>query len=86
MPTQVAEKFSIGLGRKVEHVKLSEEDSVKHYQALGMPDDVAKFMTSLEVKTANGGEHKMNDTVEQVTGRKPQTFDAWVQENKNVWS
>ena len=59
---------------------------MKHYQSTGIPEGVARFMASLEVMSANGAEDVMNDTVEQVTGRKPQTFDAWVQENKNVWN
>ena len=38
----------------------------------------------LEVATANGGEERLNDAVEQVTERPPQKFNAWVQENKIV--
>ena len=67
------------------HVKLSEEESIKQYQSTGMPEHVAKFMTSLEVLGASGAEDRMNDVVEKVTGSKPQTFDAWVQENKSLW-
>ena len=51
----------------------------------GMPEHYAKFLTSLEVRSANGREGTMNDDIEKVTGRPPQKFDAFVQENKAVW-
>lgn len=43
-------------------------------------------MASLETLTAEKREERMNDTVEKVTGRPPQTFDSFVQENKSVWA
>ena len=42
-------------------------------------------MTSLEVRTANGLEERSEKDFEQVTGEKGQTFDDWVQENKQIW-
>jgi festuclavine dehydrogenase len=42
-------------------------------------------MASLEIKTADKREERTNDVVEKVTGRPPQTFDSFVQENKSVW-
>lgn len=34
--------------------------------------------------TAGGGEIRVNDVVEEVTGRPPKNFDTFVQENKAV--
>ena len=50
----------------------------------GMPEHYAKFLASLEVRNANEREETMNDDVEKVTGRPPQKFDVFVQENKAV--
>ena len=50
-----------------------------------MPEFYVKFLTSLEVGSAGGMEERVNDDVERVTGRPPQKFDDWVQENKAVW-
>ena len=82
---QVAAKFSSGLGRHIVHVKLSEEQSMQRYMKLGLPEDYARLLSSLELATAGGAEEGLNDTVERVTGRPPQKFDAWVQQNKTIW-
>ncbi len=67
------------------HVKRSEQERVKQFMSLHMPEQFAKFLTSLEVSSAHGAEDRMNDVVEKVTGRPPQKFDAWVEENKFAW-
>ena len=82
---QIAAKFSGCLGREVVHVKLSEEQRVRRYLDVGMPEHYAKMLTYLEVTTANGAEERSNGVVERVTGRPPQKFDAWVEENKAAW-
>lgn len=82
---QIAAKFSTGLGRKIEHVKLSEEEQVKKGLSMGLPEQYAKFLAWLEAQTATGAEERSDDSVERVTGRPPQTFDAWVQQNKATW-
>lgn len=83
--TKVAEKLSSCLGRRVSHVRVREEERVKQYLASGLPEFLAKFLTFLEVLTAKGGGEGLNDVVERVTGRPPQTFDAFVQEHKVAW-
>lgn len=82
---QIAAKLSNCLGRKIEHVKLSEEERTKKLMSFGLPEDYAKFLTYLEVTSARGSEDMMNDAVEKVTGRRPQTFDAFANENMAVW-
>lgn len=51
----------------------------------GLPEQFAQFMTYLEVRTAKGGEEWTEKDFQKVTGEKGQTFDDWVQENKQVW-
>ena len=67
------------------HVKVSETERVQQYLDKGLPEFYAKFLASLEVGSAGGMEERVNDDVERVTGRPPQKFDDWVQENKAVW-
>ena len=66
------------------HVKVSETERVQQYLDKGLPEFYAKFLTSLEVGSAGGMEERVTDDVERVTGRPPQKFDDWVQENKAV--
>lgn len=82
---QIAAKLSSGLGREVVHVKLTEEQRTQKFLKFGMPEHYANFLTFLEASAARGEEERMNDAVERVTGRPPQKFDSFVQQNKAVW-
>ena len=86
MLSQLAEKLSKGLGRKIENIKLTKEESAQRWSQVNYaPEPRAQFMATLESLTADKREERMNDVVEKVTGRPPQTFDVFVQENKSVW-
>ena len=69
------------------HVKLSEQEKVQRFLDQGMPEHMARLLTMLEVKTAEGAESQVvsSDAIEKVTGRRAQTFDEWVGENRGVW-
>lgn len=82
---QVATKISNALGRDIVHVKLSDEEVVKRYEASGLPEFMAKFLTFLEVETGKGMEERSDDSVERVTGRPALNFNSWVQQNKKKW-
>ena len=82
---QVAAKIGKALGRKVEHVKLTQQQSAQRSLDAGLPEFWANFMAFLEAGTAGGMEERQNDVVERVGRRKPQTFDEWVVENKAAW-
>ncbi|KAL9620463.1 MAG: hypothetical protein Q9160_005048 [Pyrenula sp. 1 TL-2023] len=82
---QISEKLSNGLGRKIEHVKISPKEVKQRYMGLGLPEQVAAFMAWLNwPHTAQGGEERENDVVERLTGRKAERFDDWVARNKDA--
>lgn len=58
---------------------------IQRHVNIGFPDDLACYLTSLEVMTANGGEVRQNDVVERIGGHTPKTFDEFAEENKNLW-
>jgi hypothetical protein len=82
---QLAEILSDCLGRKIEHVKLTGDQRVQRFLGFGMPEHYANFLTFLETSAAKGAEERMNDAVEELTGRPPQTFGSFAQQNKLVW-
>jgi festuclavine dehydrogenase len=82
---QIAKKLSSSLGRKVVHVKLTEEQRIQKFLSFGMPEHYAKFLTFLEGSAAKGEEERMNDAVERVTGRPSQNFDSFAQQHKMEW-
>lgn len=67
------------------HVKRSEQERVQQLMSMSMPEQLAKLIAFLEVSSVKGAEERMNHVVEKVTGRSPQNFDAWVEENKAAW-
>ena len=73
------------LGRKIEHVRISQDEITKRYLQYGLPDWAAGFMAYLEAATAKGMEERSGDAVKKVTGKEPQKLDEWIQENKAVW-
>ena len=82
---QVAAKLSGCLGKKIVHVKLTEEERVQHFVGNHLPEHFARFLTSLELAATGGSEERMNDCVEQVTGRPPQSLDAFAKQHMSVW-
>lgn len=46
---------------------------------------MSSFLTNLEIMAAEGKEAWEGNDVELVAGRKPMSFDAFVQNNKQVW-
>ena len=61
--TQIAAKFSSGLGREVVHIKLYEEESFQRFMRSVLPEHYSKLLSSIEVASANGMEERMNDAV-----------------------
>ncbi|THV48099.1 hypothetical protein BGAL_0268g00100 [Botrytis galanthina] len=82
---EIAVKLSKVLGRTITHVKVTGEERIQMHVSMGLPEDLACYLTSLEVMTANGGEVRRNDVVEKIGGHKPKTFDEFAEENKNLW-
>jgi hypothetical protein len=80
--SQIAAKLTDALGRTIEHVKISEGEKVQRFLDAGFPEHYGKFLAYLEASSAKGIEERMNDVVENVTGRPPQKFDEWVAENR----
>ncbi|KAI9718696.1 MAG: hypothetical protein M1812_003870 [Candelaria pacifica] len=81
----IAAKLSHSLGRKVEHVKVSESGKAEIYMRMGAPESYSKFLATLETAASGGAEDCMNDNVEKVTGKKPVTFDVFVAKNRGIW-
>ncbi|KAF9813954.1 hypothetical protein IEO21_05390 [Rhodonia placenta] len=82
---EIAAKLSSCLGREITDVNLTDEHRAQRLMSVGVPEYFAKRLASLEVSAANGSENRMNDVVERVTGRPPQTFDEFAQQCKSAW-
>lgn len=53
--------------------------------AYGMSEDYAKVMANLDHAISLHAEHRMNDTIERLLGRKPKYFHDTMKEAMAVW-
>ena len=81
----MAAVFSEVLGKKVQHVSLSEDELRKKLLAEDFTEDMAEYMAKLDVRVAAGLGWEPTDAVKKVTGREPRTFRNFVEENKQIW-
>ncbi|KAB2570558.1 Agroclavine dehydrogenase [Lasiodiplodia theobromae] len=84
---EITEKLSKGIGKKVEHVKMSEEDRRQNFLKNGLPEYWANYLAMTEANAAkNESDGQIQtDELELITGSKGQTFDEFVEENKAIW-
>ncbi|KAL4252829.1 NAD(P)-binding domain superfamily protein [Pleurotus pulmonarius] len=79
---QLAEKFSKILGRKIEHVKLTEEERAAMLTEAGFPSAFSKFGAYLE---ANIWDREIDDATARVIGKKLITCDEFIEKHESVW-
>ncbi|CAD0110889.1 unnamed protein product [Aureobasidium uvarum] len=82
---EIAETLSKQLGKQIVHVKLTERQRVQGMMDAGVPEEMAKFLTNLEVMAREGRETWQGDDVEVVTGKKAISFDEFVVLNEGAW-
>ena len=71
--------------RHINLVSISEEAAQKSMRDMGMPEMVIDVMSSLNQVIAAGYVAELTDTVRQITGRPPKTFEEFAQENIDAW-
>jgi len=83
----VAEILTKALGRRISHVRISEEEVASDLQSAGgLELGYARMLAALDTAVANGIEQRLNDKVWQITGRSPKAFKEFVEANKAVWT
>ncbi|KAG9225185.1 hypothetical protein CCMSSC00406_0010396 [Pleurotus cornucopiae] len=79
---QLAEKFSKLLGRKIEHVRVTQEKRASMLAEAGFPAAFAQFIAYLE---ANVWNKEVDEATARVTGKKLMTCDEFIAKHKTVW-
>ncbi|MFQ5908985.1 MAG: SDR family oxidoreductase [Thermoplasmata archaeon] len=77
---QVAKILSEVLGRKITHVNLSEEDVRKGIEEAGLPDWYLDAAIEASRSTREGRYSAVSATVEEVTGKKPRSFEQFARD------
>lgn len=66
-------------------MRLTEGQFTTHLCSVGIPENYAPMLAYMDTQIAHGSENRLNDVVEQVTGKKPRTFRDFAIENKQAW-
>ncbi|KAK0221292.1 hypothetical protein IW262DRAFT_1372725 [Armillaria fumosa] len=77
----IAAIFTEVLGRKITHTRIAVEELKQRYISLGIPEDFAGMLSSLEGWNANGGEEDIFKVSKKVTGKR--TLRSFVEENRH---
>lgn len=80
--TDIAAIFSDVLGREIKYVDVPEITANEQMKKAGTPDWMVKLVAELAAVGKAGYLAEVVPTVRQVTGEKPRTFRAFVEENK----
>lgn len=76
---EMAAQLSTALGRPITAVPVPLEGLVQGLVAAGLPEPVARIYASFDTNTAAGEVATVSGDCERLTGRRPQTFAAWLQ-------
>ena len=83
--TQIAEKLSALVGKKVTYVNVPDEGARQAMISSGAPDWYANALVALYHFYRQGDGAVVTDTVEQVTKTKPRSLDAYFEENAQAF-
>jgi uncharacterized protein YbjT (DUF2867 family) len=83
---EMALKIGAAMGEKIRFESISEEEVRQMMIASGDSEEVIEAHLSIYRAISEGRLAKVTDTVEGILGRKPITFDQWVQENASTFA
>ncbi len=77
--TDVAQKLSAALGKQIRYVDIPPDTAKQAMLQSGMPEWAANMMTTLYTMESQGSNAEVTNTVVEVTGKEPITFDQFAQ-------
>jgi len=74
------------LKRNIEFTAISHEAAVQSLKEYGTPDKVAELIGSVEKAANEGAMSLVSESVQNILGRPPISFEQFIQENLQAWS
>ncbi|NOH31330.1 MULTISPECIES: NAD(P)H-binding protein [Vibrio] len=71
------------LGKVINVVYLSDEDYKRHLEELQLPRGLVAMITTMDQHGRGNYSDGSSEEFEELTGKKPQTFTAWLEENRS---
>ena len=84
--SEVACQVSEFVGKPITVVQVPVEGIVEGAKAHGLPAPVAEMIASFDVASKAGNLSASTNDFETLTGQPPQTFSAWLAENKGLFT
>lgn len=81
-PVSAVEKLSNGLGKNIQLVRQSEEETREAWMSLGLSDDYVQHFVIEMGKNPPAYTYTVTPTVEKILKKPARTFDEWVKEYK----
>src|SRR5580698_6584002 len=83
---EMTAKISAAIGKPIQFQAISDEDTRQQQIAWGAPEPLVEARLSIFRAIRDGRLATVTDTVKRILGRKPITFDQWVQKNIAVFA
>ena len=83
--SDVAAKLSAVTGKPIRYVNVPPEAARQAQVAVGVPEYLADALVELFAERRKGGESKVYSTFQELTGRKPTTFDEFARGNVTIF-
>ena len=82
----VAERIGNAIGRTISHCRLSADELAARYESLGLSSTHARMLSAMDSAIAAGAEDRITTCIDDLTGRPPINFDAFVENNARRWT
>ncbi len=79
-------KIGKALNKNIQFTPISHEAAIQALKEYGTPDKLAELIGSVEKAADAGAMSLVSDSVQNILGRPPITFEQFVQDNLKVWS
>jgi hypothetical protein len=75
----------LAIGKRVRYINIPDNAFKKGLTGMGMPEVLADAIIEVFGSIRAGRLTGVTPVVEQVTGRKPRSFDAWAREHARAF-
>lgn len=81
---EVADAITAAIDRPVRHYRLSLDELAARYVNFGIPANFAPTLADMDRAIANGSEDRITTEVEQIIGRKANTFSGFLATQRDI--
>lgn len=83
---EIASMLSKVLGKSISYINISEETARQSMKSAGMPEAEVELVLGLYAEQKAGNYSTISPTVEQITGRKPISFEQFANDYTEAFS